>query len=39
LQDFQRGVIDTSDVIFYLSFIFFSLFVTSRVLDSRRWRR
>ncbi len=39
LQDFQRGVIDTSDVIFYLSFIFFSLFVTSRVLESRRWRR
>lgn len=39
LQDFQRGVIDTSDVIFYLSFIFFTLFVTSRVLESRRWRR
>ena len=39
LQDFQRGVIDTSDVVFYLSFIFFSLFVTARVLESRRWRR
>ncbi|MEC8992588.1 MAG: ABC transporter permease subunit [Candidatus Latescibacterota bacterium] len=39
LQDFQRGVIDTSDVVFYLSFIFFSLFVTTRVLESRRWRR
>lgn len=39
LQDFQRGVIDTKDVIFYLSFIFFSLFVTSRVIESRRWRR
>jgi len=39
LQDFQRGVIDTKDVVFYLSFIFFSLFVTSRVIESRRWRR
>jgi len=39
LQDFQRGVIDTKDVVFYLSLIFFCLFVTTRVLDSRRWRR
>ena len=39
LQDFQRGVIDTKDVIFYLSFIFFSLFLTTRALESRRWRR
>jgi len=39
LQDFQRGVIDTGDVVFYLSFIFFTLFLTTRVLESRRWRR
>ncbi|MBM3276707.1 MAG: ABC transporter permease subunit [Candidatus Handelsmanbacteria bacterium] len=39
LKDFQRGVIDTKDVVFYLSFIFLSLFITSRVLESRRWRR
>jgi ABC-2 type transport system permease protein len=39
LRDFQRGVIDTKDVIFYLSFIFFSLFLTSRIIESRRWRR
>ena len=39
LKDFQRGVIDTKDVIFYLSFIFFCLFLTSRVIESRRWRR
>ena len=39
LQDFQRGVIDTADVLFYLSFIFFCLFLTTRVLESRRWRR
>lgn len=39
LQDFQKGVIDTEDVVFYLTFIFFSLFLTTRVLESRRWRR
>jgi ABC-2 type transport system permease protein len=39
LQDFQRGVIDTGDVVFYLSAIFFTLFLTTRVLESRRWRR
>jgi ABC-2 type transport system permease protein len=39
LQDFQRGVIDTKDLVFYLSFIFFSLFLTSRVIESRKWRR
>ena len=39
LQDFQRGVIDTGDVVFYLSFTFFTLFLTTRVLESRRWRR
>jgi ABC-2 type transport system permease protein len=39
LEDFQRGVIDTKDVVFYLSFTFFTLFLTSRALESRRWRR
>ena len=39
LQDFQRGVIDTKDVVFYLSFVFFTLFATGRVIESRRWRR
>jgi ABC-2 type transport system permease protein len=39
LQDFQRGVIDTKDVVFYLSFIFFGLFLTTRIIESRRWRR
>ena len=39
LQGFQRGVVDTKDVVFYLSFTFFTLFVTSRVVESRRWRR
>ena len=39
LQDFQRGVVDTKDVVFYLSFIFFTLFVTHMAVESRRWRR
>ena len=39
LQGFQRGVIDSGDVVFYLSLTFFTLFLTSRVLESRRWRR
>ena len=39
LQDFQRGVIDSKDVVFYLTFTFFCLFLTTRVLESRRGRR
>ncbi len=35
---FTRGVIDTRDLIYYLSFIFFFLFLTKRQLESRRWR-
>ncbi len=38
LQDFQRGVIDTKDVIFYISFITFFLFLAERVIESARWR-
>ena len=38
LRDFQKGLIDTQHVIFYLSVIFMSLFLTQRVLESRRWR-
>jgi ABC-2 type transport system permease protein len=37
-DNFARGVIETKDVIFYLSMIFFSLFVTSRSMESLRWR-
>lgn len=39
MDDFQKGVIDTKDVVFYLSFMFFSLFLTLTVLESRRWRK
>jgi ABC-2 type transport system permease protein len=37
-ENFGKGVIDSKDVVFYLSMIFFSLFLTSRSLESLRWR-
>jgi ABC-2 type transport system permease protein len=38
LHDFAKGVIDTKDVIYYLSFIFLGGFLTLRSLESMRWR-
>ena len=38
-DDFPRGVIDTSNLIFYLSFIVLGVFLTVRSVDSMRWRR
>jgi ABC-2 type transport system permease protein len=38
-QDFSQGIIDTTNVIFYLSGIVLGLFLTLRSLDSMRWRR
>jgi ABC-2 type transport system permease protein len=38
MADFPRGVIDTKDVIFYLSIIATCLFLTTRSLETRRWR-
>lgn len=38
MENFSKGVIDTKDVVFYLSMIFFSLFLTSRSMESLRWR-
>jgi ABC-2 type transport system permease protein len=37
-EDFGKGVIDTTHVIFYLSFITFGLFLTLKSVDSERWR-
>ncbi|MBM4287813.1 MAG: ABC transporter permease [Deltaproteobacteria bacterium] len=37
-EAFSRGVLDTRDVLYYLSFIFFFLFLTKRQLESRQWR-
>ena len=38
VQDFVRGVVDTRPVVLYLSLTFFFLFLTLRVLGSRRWK-
>jgi ABC-2 type transport system permease protein len=38
LDSFARGVIDSKDVIYYLSMIFLGLFLTTRSLESLRWR-
>jgi ABC-2 type transport system permease protein len=38
LDDFIKGVIDTTHVIFYLTFAFVGLFLTYRSLESMRWK-
>ncbi len=38
LDSFARGLIDSRDLVFYFSFIFFWLFLTLRFLNSRYWR-
>jgi len=38
MEDFTRGVVDTRTVIFYVSLTFFFLFLTLRVVESRRWK-
>jgi ABC-2 type transport system permease protein len=37
-ENFSKGVIDTKDMVFYLSMIFFCLFMTHRAFESLRWR-
>ena len=37
-DDFTKGVIDTSHLIYYVSFITFGLFLTAKSVDSERWR-
>jgi ABC-2 type transport system permease protein len=37
-DDFTQGVLNLKDVFFYLSFVFFALFVTGIVLQSQRWK-
>jgi ABC-2 type transport system permease protein len=36
--NFRKGLLDTEAVVFYLSMVFFSLFLTQRVVESRQWR-
>jgi ABC-2 type transport system permease protein len=37
-DDFAKGVIDTTHVIYYLSLITFGLFMTAKSVDTERWR-
>jgi ABC-2 type transport system permease protein len=38
-EDFTRGVIDSSSLIYYVSFMALFVFLTVRAVDSMRWRR
>jgi ABC-2 type transport system permease protein len=38
MENFGRGVLSLKDVVFYVSFIFFALFLTLRQFESVRWR-
>jgi ABC-2 type transport system permease protein len=37
-DDFAKGIVDTSHLVYYLSFISFGLFLTAKSVDSERWR-
>jgi ABC-2 type transport system permease protein len=37
-DNFSKGLIETKDIVFYISMIFFALFLTSRSMESLRWR-
>jgi ABC-2 type transport system permease protein len=38
MKDFARGVVDTRPLVFYLSSTVFFLFLTLKVVESRRWK-
>jgi len=38
LESFAKGVIDTTDIVYYLIFISLFLFLTLRILESKKWR-
>jgi ABC-2 type transport system permease protein len=38
MDNFVRGVVDIRAVVFYVSLTFFFLFLTLRVVESRRWK-
>ena len=38
-EDFTKGILDSQHVVFYVSFIFLGLFLTSMSLDSAKWRQ
>ncbi len=38
LEEFAKGVIDSRDVVYYVSFVAFGLFLSKQSLESLRWR-
>ncbi|MEY4200356.1 MAG: hypothetical protein RLZZ265_2096, partial [Verrucomicrobiota bacterium] len=38
MKDFTRGMVDTRQVVFYLSLTALFLFLTLKVVESRRWK-
>jgi ABC-2 type transport system permease protein len=38
MEDFARGIVDTRHIVFYLSLTAFFLFLTFKVVESRRWK-
>jgi ABC-2 type transport system permease protein len=38
MEDFARGIVDTRHVVFYLSLTVLFLFLTLKVVESRRWK-
>jgi ABC-2 type transport system permease protein len=36
-DDLNRGIVDAKDVVFYVTFIFFWLYLTIKVIDIKRW--
>ncbi len=37
-DDMTKGILDTTDIVYYISFSFLGLFLTHSVIQSRRWR-
>jgi len=37
-DNFAKGIIDTKDIVYYLTLILFFLFLTLRSLESKKWR-
>ena len=37
-DDFARGIIDTKHIIYYLSLTIFTLFITVKVVEARKWK-
>jgi ABC-2 type transport system permease protein len=37
-ESVQRGVLDSRDIIYYLTFVVFFLFLTMRSVSSRKWK-